>query len=144
MKDTLQPGITHTMAYRVPPNRTVPNLYPESADFRPMPEVFATGYLVGLLEWACMETLHGHLDAGEDTLGVAVDISHDAPTLPGMTVTVDTEVVAVDGRVVTFRVTARDEAAQISSGTHRRAVILRERFEQRLAKLADVVGPQEP
>ena len=36
MKDTLRPGIRHTMAYAVPEHRTVPNLLPESADFAAM------------------------------------------------------------------------------------------------------------
>src|SRR5690606_28716342 len=54
MKPTLQPGLTFTFRYTVPPTRTVPHLYPESELFRAMPEVFATGYLVGLVEWACI------------------------------------------------------------------------------------------
>ena len=45
---TLEPGLTHTFTYPVPPERTVPHLYPEAPEFAPMPAVFATGYLVGL------------------------------------------------------------------------------------------------
>ncbi|KXO88984.1 thioesterase family protein [Tsukamurella pseudospumae] len=134
MKDTLIPGITHTMHYAVPENRTVPNLLPESPDFASMPEVLATGYLVGIIEWACIETLHGHLDDGELTLGTHVDVSHDSPTVPGSTVAVAATVVSVEGRSVTFEIEARDEHAVISTGRHRRGVIVRDRFEARLAQ----------
>ncbi len=132
MKDTLRPGIRHTMAYAVPEHRTVPNLLPESADFAAMPHVLATGYMVGIIEWACMEALHGHLDDGEITLGTHVDLSHVAPTLPGSTVTVDVEVTGVERRTVTFDVVARDENAVISTGSHQRGVVDRGRFEGRL------------
>ena len=134
MKDTLRPGIRHTMAYAVPEHRTVPNLLPESADFAAMPQVLATGYMVGIIEWACMEALHGHLDDGEITLGTHVDLSHVAPTLPGATVTVDVEVTAVERRTVTFDVVARDENAVISTGSHQRGVVDRARFESRLGR----------
>jgi predicted thioesterase len=52
MKDSLKPGITHEHRFVVPVNKTVPHLYPESDEFGGMPEVFATGFMVGLLEWA--------------------------------------------------------------------------------------------
>ena len=62
VKDTLQPGLTYQFKFKVPPAKTVPHLYPESAAFRQMPEVLATGFMVGLLEWACIEALNPHLD----------------------------------------------------------------------------------
>jgi fluoroacetyl-CoA thioesterase len=132
MRDTLRPGLTHTMTYTVPEERTVPRLLPESPDFAAMPEVLATGYLVGIIEWACIEALHEHLEDGELTLGTHVDLSHAAPTVPGGTVTVEVRLAEVDGRALTFEVEARDEDATISAGRHRRGVIDRERFERRL------------
>lgn len=134
MKNTLRPGIRHTMSYVVRENRTVPHLLPESAYFAAMPHVLATGYMVGIIEWACMEALRGHLDEGEITLGTLVDVSHVAPTLPGSTVTVEVTLTAVERRTLTFAVTARDENAVISTGTHQRGVIDRERFESRLGQ----------
>lgn len=134
MKDTLRPGIRHTMAYTVQEHRTVPNLLPESADFAAMPHVLATGYMVGIIEWACMEALHGHLDEGEITLGTHVDLSHVAPTLPGSTVTIEVELTAVDRRALTFDIVARDENAVISTGSHQRGVVDRARFEGRLGR----------
>ena len=54
MKDTLQPGLTHQFKFTVPPTKTVPHLYPEAESFQQMPQVLATGYMIGLLEWACI------------------------------------------------------------------------------------------
>ena len=133
MKATLTPGITHTMRYKVPDSRTVPQLLPESKDFAAMPQVLATGYLVGIIEWACIEALHGHLDDDELTLGTHVDVSHAALTVPGSTVTIDVQLVAVEGRALRFAVEARDEHAVISAGQHQRGVVVRDRFETRIA-----------
>ena len=132
MKGTLRPGLTARLAYPVPATRTVGKLLPESAEFAALPEVLATGYLVGLVEWACMRALAGHLDPEERTLGIHVDLSHEAPTPPGSTVAIAVELTAIDGRQLTFAVEARDEAAVIARGTHRRAVIDLARFERRL------------
>jgi fluoroacetyl-CoA thioesterase len=130
---TLRPGLTASMEYRVPARRTVPHLLPESAEFAALPPVLATGYLVGQVEWACMRALGGHLADGEQTLGVHVDLSHEAPTPPGGTLTIRVELVAVDGRQLTFAVEVADEAAVVCRGTHRRAVIDRARFDRGLS-----------
>src|ERR1700730_7826551 len=106
MKATLQRGLSHRFTYRVPKEKTVPHLYPEVADFQTMPAVFATGFMVGLMEWTCMQLLAPHLDAGEGSLGVHIDVSHTAATPPGLTVTVEAEGGAVDGSGITFAVKA--------------------------------------
>ena len=90
MKDTLKAGLTYQFRFKVPDSKTVPALYPESEAFQQMPQVLATGYMVGLMEWACIEALRPHLDwPREQSLGTHVDFSHLAATPPGMTVTVD-------------------------------------------------------
>ena len=99
-----------------------------------MPAVLATGYLVGIVEWTCMLALDDHLDDGEQTLGVHVDLSHDAPTPPGSSLTVDVELNAVDRKQLTFTVHASDDTAIICRGTHRRAVIDAERFRALLSE----------
>ena len=91
MKATLKPGLTHRFAYKVPENKTVPYTYPESPEIASMPKVFATGNMIILMEWTCTQLLAPHLDPGEGSLGVHVDVSHLAATLPGQTVTVDVE-----------------------------------------------------
>jgi fluoroacetyl-CoA thioesterase len=133
MRSTLRPGLTASLTYQVPPGRTVPHLLPESPEFMALPGVLATGYLVGIVEWACMRAVNEHLDDGEQTLGVHADLSHQAPTLPGETLTVAAELTRVEGRQLTFTVTAADEAGTVCQGTHRRAIIDRARFDGRLA-----------
>ena len=63
-----------------------------------MPKVFATGFMIILMEWACTELLAQHLDDGEGSVGVHVDVSHLAATPLGMTVTVDAECVQIVDR----------------------------------------------
>ena len=121
---TLQPGLRHTFTYKVPPTKTVPNLYPEAADFRAMPEVLATGFMVGLIEWTCIQLVNQHLDwPAEMTLGIHVDLSHEAATPPGLDVTTTVELTKVDGRLLEFAVKAHDGVDTISRGTHRRAIV---------------------
>src|SRR5690606_10449792 len=115
---------THTFRFTIPENKTVPHLYPESEMFRQMPQVLATGFMVGLLEWACIEAIHPHLDwPAEQTLGTHVDFSHEAATPPGLTVTVQVRLVAGEGRNLRFEVEAHDGVDRITTGTHERHVI---------------------
>ena len=132
MKATLQRGSSHRFRYRVPKEKTVPHLYPEVADFQTMPAVFATGFMVGLMEWTCMQLLAPHLDAGEGSLGVHIDVSHTAATPPGLTVTVEAECVAVDGPRITFAVKAHDGMDAIGEGRHQRVVVAWDKFNARL------------
>ena len=135
MKESLRPGLTHQFKFRIPPSKTVPQLYPESEMFREMPEVFATGYMVGLMEWACIEALRPHLDwPREQSLGTHVNFSHLAATPPGMTVTVDVKLESMDGRKLRFAVSAHDGVDKITEGTHERVVIDRARFAARVAE----------
>lgn len=137
MKDTLKPGLTHTFRFAIPETKTVPRLYPESEIFRQMPSVLATGYMVGLLEWACVEAIRPHLDwPAEQSLGTHVNFSHEAATPPGLTVTVEVRLVAVEGRKLRFEVQAHDGVDRISSGVHERHVIDAARFNARVADKA--------
>src|SRR5882762_6054089 len=108
MKPTLKPGLRHSLSYTVPENKTVPYTFPESAIIANMPKVFATGFMIVLMEWTCAEVLAPHLDAGEGSLGTHIDVSHLAATPIGFTVTVDAELVAIDGRKLAFKVSAHD------------------------------------
>jgi fluoroacetyl-CoA thioesterase len=139
VKDSLRPGLRHAFSYRVPVHKTVPALYPEAAEFQGMPAVFATGFLVGLVEWTCIQALAPHLEEREQSLGTRIEISHEAPTPPGETVTVEVTLREVEGRRLVFEVEAHDESAVICRGRHERAVIDGERFAKRLAERA---GPR--
>lgn len=141
MKPTLRPGLTHQLTFKLPASKTVPQLYPESAAFQQMPQVLATGYLVGLLEWACIEAINPHLDwPREQSLGTLVNFTHLAATPPGMTITVDVRLDRVDGRKLAFSVSAHDGADKISEGTHERFVIDAEKFNARLTEKTRAAG----
>jgi fluoroacetyl-CoA thioesterase len=133
MKPSLQPGIRYEHRYVVPETKTVPALYPEAEEFLAMPEVFATGFLVGLLEWACIKAISPHLDSpSEQSVGTHINVSHSAATPPGMEVTATVELLSVEGKKLVFRVHASDGVDVISEGTHERFIINRERFDSRL------------
>jgi fluoroacetyl-CoA thioesterase len=140
MKNTLTLGDAHRHAFTVTDAQTVPNLYPASGEFQMMPRVFATGYLVGLIEWACMEALKPHLDEGEGSLGTAISVSHVAPTPPGMRVTVSVTCTRAEGRRICWSVRAEDEDGLIGEGTHERAVVIWDRFNRKAAEKARRAG----
>ncbi|MCP5267937.1 MAG: thioesterase family protein [Zoogloeaceae bacterium] len=138
MKDSLQPGIRYEHRFVVPASKTVPALYPEAAEFVAMPEVFATGFLVGLLEWACICAINPHLDGPqEQSVGTHIDVSHEAATPPGLEVTVKVELLEVEGKKLVFAVEAHDGIDPISRGRHERFVINREKFDARLGTKKD-------
>src|SRR4051794_11226145 len=135
MKPSLQPGLTFQFKFTIPESKTVPHLYPESQLFQEMPHVLATGYMVGLMEWACIEALKPHLDwPREQSLGTHVNFSHLAATPPGLTVTIDVRIDKVEGRKLFFTLSAHDGIDKISEGTHERVVIDAARFNEKLAK----------
>ncbi len=137
MRDSLRPGIKFEHKFKVPASKTVPALYPESEEFVAMPEVFATGFLVGLLEWTCIKAINPHLDwPQEQTVGTHIDVSHQAATPPGLEVSVTVELLAVEGKKLVFAVAAHDGLDLISQGRHERFIINREKFDARLSAKA--------
>lgn len=138
MKDSLREGLTFTFQFTVPEDKTVPFLYPESPEFQAMPRVFATGFMVGLIEWACIDAVNPHIDwPREQTVGIDVKLSHLAATPPGLTVTVKGTLEKVEGRKLTFSIVADDGVDNISEGTHERFVIDAEKFNARTEAKAE-------
>jgi fluoroacetyl-CoA thioesterase len=129
MKGSLRAGLTWEFKFKVPENKTVPYLLPESSEFQLMPRVLATGFMVGLIEWTCIQAVNPHLDwPKEQTVGIGVSLSHSAATPPGLLVTINVVLEKVEGRKLTFSVAAEDGVDQISTGTHERFVIDAESF----------------
>ncbi|MCP4692307.1 MAG: thioesterase family protein [Desulfobacterales bacterium] len=129
MKDSLKPGLTFDFKYTVPEDKTVPFLYPDIPEGREMPKVFATGFLVGLCEFACIRFINPHINWPEEqTVGVSININHSAATPPGFTVTVKGKLEKVEGRKLTFSLEAEDGVNKISSGTHERFIIDAKKF----------------
>jgi fluoroacetyl-CoA thioesterase len=145
MKDSLQTGLKFEFKFEVPDTKTVPHLYPESPEFQQMPRVLATGYMVGLFEWACIQALKPYLDwPQEQTVGIGVNLSHVAATPPGLVVTVRVLLEKVEGRKLTFFIEADDGVDLISQGYHERFVIDAAKFNAKVAgKAKSAVAAQK-
>jgi fluoroacetyl-CoA thioesterase len=96
--------------------------------------VLATPVMINLIEAAALAAVEHLLPAGHQSLGIQLDISHTAATPIGLRVTATAEVAQIEGRTVTFRVTARDEFEPIGGGTHRRVVVSVSRFDERVQR----------
>ncbi|MDM8525674.1 thioesterase family protein, partial [Desulfococcaceae bacterium HSG8] len=118
---SLKPGLEYEFRFKVPEDKTVPYIYPDASEFKVMPKVLATGYMVGLFEWTCVQAIEPHIDwPREQTVGIGIQLSHTAATPPGLTVTVKVKLEKAEGRKLTFSFTADDGVDKISEGTHER------------------------
>jgi fluoroacetyl-CoA thioesterase len=98
-----------------------------------LPGVLATPIMIMAMENAALNAIKPYLEAGKSAVGTRVDVSHLAATPVGRRVTAFAEVTAVAGRHIEFRVWAMDQAEEIGTGTHARAVIDLDKFSERLA-----------
>ncbi len=136
MHPTLTPGLTDTHTYAVTAANTVPHLAMDRSTFDDIPEVLATAYMVVMMEGACTKLLRPHLGANEGSLGIAVNVTHIAATVPGQTVTVTATIEKIEGRKITFHVSAHDGLDKIGEGTHTRAIVPWDRFKASVAAKA--------
>ncbi len=90
--------------------------------------VYATPCMVALMEGAACEAVEAAMPEGKASVGTELSISHLSATPVGAEVRAEAEVTAVDGNVLTFLVTAYDEAGKIGEGTHKRVIINTQRF----------------
>ncbi|MCX7960651.1 MAG: LysR family transcriptional regulator [Burkholderiales bacterium] len=133
MRPTLAAGLTATRRIVVDRDRTI-GFMGEAA------RVYATPMLVRDIEMTCRELLLEHLDPGEDSVGMRIELDHLAPTLVGMTAEIAVRVVEVKGRVVVFDVEASDGVDPIARGRHQRFVVEVKKTEERLAAKAKKAG----
>jgi len=133
MKDSLRAGVSRVGKIDVDRDRTI-GFMGEAG------RVYGTPYLVRDIEMTCRQLLLDHSDAGEDSVGTDISIKHLAPTLLGMSVEITATVAAVEGRKITFAISAKDNLEQISTGTHGRFVVdvnkTVDRLKSKAAKLA--------
>lgn len=134
MKDTMIAGLMHETRVTVTKDLTVPQVSQHFKSFHTMPEVFATAYMVGFMELVCIELMTDHLNDGEDSVGIEINIDHSAATPIGMDVTCHARLIDVSKRILTFEVTASDNAGTIGKGRHKRAVINAEKFKQMVSE----------
>ena len=90
--------------------------------------VYATPCMVALMEGAACEALGDALGEDKTTVGIELNIQHLSATPVGLEVRAEAEVTAVDGKIITFQLTAYDEAGEIGKGTHKRAVVPVQKF----------------
>lgn len=121
----LRPGLTGSSEILVGTRDTAPHVGSGKV------KVLATPVMVSLMEEAALNAVEGLLPAGHQTVGTRLDISHTAATPVGMRVTARAELTRVEGRRLTFRVSAADEREVIGEGVHERIVINVARFDQR-------------
>lgn len=130
----LQPGLRHSLTIPVDGRLAVPESGRLIGADIDMPPVFATIYMISLVEWACVAALAPYLDPHQRTVGTRVEMTHLAATPVGMAVTAEVELVAVEGRRLRFRAFCRDEVEPIGEGFHERTLVDRDRFMARLAR----------
>jgi predicted thioesterase len=130
----LKPGLTATLSAVVTSEVTARHVGSGSL------EVFATPIMIALMEKAAVDSIASALPAGTTTLGTAVHVSHEAPSGVGTTIFATAELRRVEDRTLTFRVEARDSAGLIGRGEHTRAVVVVERFLDKVRRRAGVAG----
>ncbi len=100
-------------------------------------KVLATPVMVNMMEEAALNAVEGLLPAGHQTVGIRLEITHVAATPVGMRVKAYAELTKIDGRKLTFRVSAEDEKDMIGEGLHERIIVNVERFDKRTQEKAD-------
>jgi fluoroacetyl-CoA thioesterase len=124
----IAPGLTGTAEIIVGPEHTAP--FVGSGRIA----VLATPVMINIIEAAALGAVEHLLPAGHQSLGIRLDISHTAATPVGLRVIATAEVTRVEGRTISFRVTARDEFEPIGGGSHERVVVSVARFDERVQR----------
>src|SRR5206468_1509342 len=116
MKDSLRVGLTHDATYIVDESRVTGILGPDM-------KVYGTPYMIRDIERTCRELMLAHADAGEDSVGLKVEVEHLALALPGQQVKVSVRLIEKDKRRLRFEATVRDEFEELGRGFHDRFVV---------------------
>lgn len=98
-------------------------------------EVFSTPSMIALMEKSALDCVQPYLEPGQGTVGVHLDVSHLAATPLGVTVRAECELISVEKRMLTFSVKAFGGDKLIGEGTHKRCVIINERFMEKLKQV---------
>jgi predicted thioesterase len=133
MKDSLKPELEGTQQFEIDTSRTIEFM---GDDLR----VYGTPYMVRDIEETSRLLIQGHLDDGEETVGVHVSVDHLGASLMGMTATVKAKIVDVDGQRVTLEVEVHDGMDLVGKAKHVRFVIDRDRQVARLEKKRAAMG----
>ncbi len=131
MKESLRIGVTGRLSTQVGPTETITL---GGANTSGEATVYSTPSMINLMEHAAREALRPHLDGGEESVGVDVQISHSSATPPKSQVTAEARITKIDKNLISFDIVAHDPWGEIGRGTHRRAVIKTSKFAERLAQ----------
>lgn len=126
--DQIVPGLTGTAEIVVGAEHTAP--FVGSGRIA----VLATPVMINVIEAAALAAVEHLLPAGHQSLGIRLDISHTAATPLGLRVIATAEVTRIEGRIISFRVTAHDEFERIGGGSHERVVVGVARFDERVQR----------
>src|ERR1700686_3563389 len=124
----LKPGLTGSADLLVGIEHTAPSVGSG------LVQVLATPVMINVVEAAALAAVEHLLPAGHQSLGIHLDVRHFAATPIGMHVTATAELIAVEGRTLSFRVEARDDKEPIGGGSHQRVVVNVARFDERVQK----------
>jgi fluoroacetyl-CoA thioesterase len=130
MSTVFQPGMSHELKIKTQPEHSARRFYAN------LPDVFATPILGGLMEQVSAELIDRHLNPGEQSVGISMNLKHLAATPLGMEVRVRTEIVTVEGRKLVFQLEAFDQVEKIGEATHERFIIVADKFNARVAEKA--------
>ena len=126
MKPSLAPGLSFSKRILIDEGRCISFMGRENM-------VYATPRMVSDVEYACRDYLLSHLDEGEDSVGAHVSIDHLGATPPGLEVTIEARIAAVDKRRVTFQYTVKDPIEEVGRGVHVRFVVDTAKSRERIA-----------
>ena len=130
MSTPFQAGMSRELKIKSRPEDSAQRFYPN------LPDVFATPMLGGLMERVSAELINEHLEPGQQSVGISMNLQHSAATPLGMEIRVRTEITAVEGRKLTFRLEAFDEVEKIGEATHERFIIQADKLNARVAEKA--------
>lgn len=137
MKPSLAPGLRTSARYTIDESRITGFMGPGLG-------VYATPAMLWDIERTCRGFAKTHLEENEDTVGAHVTLDHLGPSLLGSTVEVTAEIVAIEGRRITFDAEVRDGEDVVGRARHVRFVVdkdrQRQRLEARAAKRAAEAG----
>ena len=131
MSPQLKPGLVGQAALVVAEEHTAPRVGSGRV------HVLATPAMINLIEAAALSAIEHLLPSGHQSLGTLLSVRHTAATPVGMRVSATAQVIAVEGRLVRFRVEARDEKEAIGEGTHERVVVNVAKFDERVRRKLD-------
>lgn len=138
MSSPLQAGMTHQITLKTTPEHSARNFYPN------LPDVFATPLLGGYMERVAAELIDEHLEAGQQSVGISMNLKHLAATPLGMEIRITAIITAIEGRKLTFSLEAFDELEKIGEATHERFIIQTEKFNSRVADKAGTMTSPSP